>query len=163
MKSKVKLKVIAIVVVIAFVCSSTIITQHDVFAKKKKVTVVSRSETYCLGQGDNPTSPAKQIACCQDFTYSDGIEITWCSNCDNTQPPSNCGPRYVLKTTGTGGKVVNIPPIDTNVAPSTKVCPDNSAPDANGKCHPVTQGDSGIKEKGKNPRVQPLQIQGEQA
>jgi hypothetical protein len=43
----------------------------------------------------------------------------------------------------------NAPPPSTE---QTK-CPDGSAPDANGKCPPVTQGDSGIKgkEKSKGP------------
>jgi hypothetical protein len=140
--------IVIVILTVALICSSTIITQHDVLAKKKKVTVTNRGEISCFNVREGPV---KRLACCQDVTYSDGIEVRMCTICDSTQPPSNCGKPFILKTTNPGG-VVNIPPIDTNVAPSTKVCPDNSAPDADGKCPPVTQGDSGSKEKGKNPK-----------
>jgi hypothetical protein len=34
------------------------------------------------------------VTCCQDFTYSNGVTKTYCTDCDNTQPPSNCSQRY---------------------------------------------------------------------
>jgi hypothetical protein len=33
------------------------------------------------------------VYCCQTTTSDDGIEIRWCTMCDNTNPPSNCSPR----------------------------------------------------------------------
>ena len=35
------------------------------------------------------------VHCCQAETGSDGIEIIWCTLCDNTNPPSNCTPRVM--------------------------------------------------------------------
>jgi len=70
-----------------------------------------------------------QVKCC---AYIKGR--AWCTICDNTQPPSNCGPRYPPNGITDGG---NGPP--TNLAPP-KVCPDGSSPDASGVCPPVTQG-----------------------
>ncbi|SRR6266487_2899847 len=37
------------------------------------------------------------LLCCQTETDSTtGISINWCTWCDNTDPPSNCGPRFSL-------------------------------------------------------------------
>ena len=33
------------------------------------------------------------VTCCQTETGSDGIEIKYCTTCDDTNPPSNCTPR----------------------------------------------------------------------
>jgi hypothetical protein len=63
------------------------------------------------------------IECCDEIHGT-----VWCTTCDNTSPPTNCGPRYP-------GSIA--PP------PSTKTCPENTAVDANGNCAPVTQGPKG--------------------
>jgi hypothetical protein len=34
------------------------------------------------------------VHCCQTTTDDKGIEIHWCTLCDNTHPPSNCSPRH---------------------------------------------------------------------
>jgi hypothetical protein len=49
---------------------------------------VTRGPIECNNILDNDL-----IRCCQDETDSKGITITWCVVCDNTAPPSNCGPR----------------------------------------------------------------------
>src|SRR5919199_6398051 len=103
--------VISIVIsflVVVLVCSSSGIA--DVYARPK---VVSKGSIDCVGKGD-AGSPAKQIACCQDWKYSDGLEVTYCTACDNTDPPSNCGPRYILNQ---GPSNPPPPPPPTNVLP----------------------------------------------
>jgi hypothetical protein len=35
-----------------------------------------------------------KVSCCQKTTYTDGTSVTYCTDCDDTKPPSNCGPRY---------------------------------------------------------------------
>jgi hypothetical protein len=50
---------------------------------------VTRGPIECNNILDNDL-----IQCCQDETDSKGITITWCVNCDNTAPPSDCGPRF---------------------------------------------------------------------
>ncbi|HKO64143.1 MAG TPA: hypothetical protein VJU13_02995 [Candidatus Nitrosocosmicus sp.] len=56
------------------------------FAKKSKVT---KGPIECNNYLDNDL-----ITCCQTETDSKGVEIKYCTNCDNTVPPSNCTPRY---------------------------------------------------------------------
>lgn len=55
---------------------------------------------------DIPYAPPlpPQIECCQTVTDSEGIAITYCTLCDDTEPPSNCSPRYTVHqgTTTTG-------------------------------------------------------------
>jgi hypothetical protein len=70
--------------------------------------------------------------------------VTYCTTCDNTSPPSNCGPREkierhlpTIKTPPEPGSAGIIEQPPTNVAP-LKTCPDGSALDTNGKCLPNT-------------------------
>jgi hypothetical protein len=104
-----------ILLVISFLVVGLIYSSYsrsDVFAKPK----VTRGQVECSGKGD-PSNPAKRIKCCQTETDNKGIEIRWCTVCDNTDPPSNCGPRYQERrapTTGeanlpTGGGVIEQP------------------------------------------------------
>ena len=74
---------------------------------------------YGCAHGPNPL-PGRIICC----GLSHGIE--YCTTCDDTNPPSNCTPRYLRD-------------LFRSEAPP-KVCPDDSPPDANGACPPVTQG-----------------------
>lgn len=64
------------------------------------VTIIgSSSLTSVLAEGEVTIGPANCeefdtfVKCCAVETGSDGIEITYCTMCDNTNPPSNCGPR----------------------------------------------------------------------
>jgi hypothetical protein len=52
---------------------------------------VTRGQMTCteFGGGNN-------VACCQTETGKGGIEIRYCTACDNTNPPSNCLPRFQL-------------------------------------------------------------------
>jgi hypothetical protein len=110
--------------VITLIFSST--SSFYVFAKKKIV----KSSGYVCSSHDTGLAPGK-TRCCETFDYSDKTFATYCTDCDDTSPPSNCGPRFEVRQPGSE------PP--TNVAPP-KVCPDGSSPDANGVCPPVTQG-----------------------
>jgi hypothetical protein len=77
--------------------------------------------------------------CCQT-TSGNNILITYCTDCKDTEPPSDCGPRYESHE---GGSVT--PPVVSTEPPPVappKSCPDGSSPDANGVCPPVTQGSS---------------------
>ena len=74
---------------IAVISSATL---SNVLAKEKVV----RGKIECVGAGINPNSPALTIICCQTETgVSSGIEIRYCTRCDNTNPPSNCTPRWM--------------------------------------------------------------------
>jgi len=58
----------------------------------------------------------ERVQCCQTFKDSvECIEITYCTNCDNTKPPSNCLPRFTQSKGGvlsppTGNNTVTLPP-----------------------------------------------------
>jgi hypothetical protein len=61
----------------------------------------------------------ERVQCCQTFKDSvEGIEITYCTNCDNTKPPSNCLPRF---TQSRGG--VLPPPTGNNTVTKGGVLP----------------------------------------
>ena len=67
------------------------------------ITVIgSSSLTSVLAKGKLTMGPVKcgeitdeTVHCCATETGSDGIEIIWCTLCDNTNPPSNCTPRVM--------------------------------------------------------------------
>jgi hypothetical protein len=69
---------------IALILNST--SRFDVFAKPK----LTRGPIKCQVQPGAPNF----TECCQTETDKKGIEIRWCTICDNTDPPSHCGPRY---------------------------------------------------------------------
>ncbi len=79
-----------LVVALSFLALTLILGSLDSsdvgFAKKAKVT---RGPIEC----DDPDS-ANLIKCCQTETDSKGVEIKYCTICNGTDPPSNCGPRY---------------------------------------------------------------------
>jgi hypothetical protein len=106
----------------------------------------SRSNVALAAYKCDYVYPGVTVKCCDTITDDEGIEQRWCTLCDNTHPPSNCTPRYQDNSASGGGGdnqsvprppgTIEQPP--TNVAPSTKTCPDGSAPDANGNCPPPT-------------------------
>ena len=90
------------------------------------------------------------VECCQTQTDASGLEITYCTICSNTQPPSDCSPRYIkAEKSGNPLPPTNLlpppssspsPPLPPTNAlpPSTSqqtTCPNGLAPDANGNCH----------------------------
>ena len=125
-----------------------------VFAKSRGVT---RGPIECNNLPDNDL-----IKCCQTETDSKGVEITYCTICDNTAPPSDCGPRKPVSEiklppsdlptveqtpTVSQPKVLsgkNLSSLSTGTIeeqPSTTLqqqkttsCPDGSTPDAKGNC-----------------------------
>jgi hypothetical protein len=82
-------------IILIFSSSAT----YDTFALEK-------SSIRCIGKGNE--TPFKQVSCCQTWTYRGGLEIVYCTDCDNTNPPSNCGPRY------TSREGLPLPPIQPN-------------------------------------------------
>lgn len=87
-----KLATIVIIVTLAagIIFSSSL---SDVFAKGK----VTKGPLKCVDAltGSTPTpGVGEYVQCCRTETGSGGIEIRYCTNCNNTSPPSNCGPRY---------------------------------------------------------------------
>jgi len=66
------------------------------------ITIIGSSTlTNVLAKGKTTMGPlnceevSDFVNCCAVETGSDGIEITWCTICDNTNPPSNCSPRVM--------------------------------------------------------------------
>ena len=75
----------AIIVLTVAIISSSFLT--NVLAKKK----VTRGPIECRVDQDPDTKEyTGTITCCQKETDSEGIEITRCTVCDDTSPPSNC-------------------------------------------------------------------------
>jgi hypothetical protein len=61
-------------------------SRYDAFALKKGPIDCSTGLRY---------APYSIVAkCCQTETDDEGIEIKWCTFCENTNPPSDCGPRF---------------------------------------------------------------------
>jgi hypothetical protein len=126
------------------------------FAKSRGVT---RGPIECENTADNLV-----ITCCQTETDSKGVEIKYCTICENTSPPSNCEPRFEDKTrvklptsdlptveqtpTVSQSKVLsgkNLSSLSTGTIEEqqppttlqqqkTTTCPDGSTPDDNGNC-----------------------------
>jgi hypothetical protein len=118
-----------------------------VFAKQK----VTSSPVTCSPWGRYATG--YWVECCQTQTDASGLEITYCTICSNTQPPSDCGPRYIKaeKSCNPPNPLPpkNLPPPPSSSLPSPPLPPTNAlppsisqqttctnglAPDANGNC-----------------------------
>jgi hypothetical protein len=122
----------------AMVFSMSAMTLSDLAFGKKTVT-----EIECYPQDGKTRCCGSEVDDKLIYGYTG---VTYCTTCDNTTPPSNCTPSEkitkesqqptTLPEPGPPGTIEQPP---TNVAPS-KTCPDGSAPDADGKCPPVTQG-----------------------
>jgi hypothetical protein len=74
--------VVISILVVALIYGS--FPRSDLFA-----VIVERGLIDCV-----PFSNVDEVQCCQTETDDKGIEIKWCTDCVNTSPPSNCGPRY---------------------------------------------------------------------
>jgi hypothetical protein len=79
-------------------------TMSSVFAMPK---VVKKGDISCTRNGKDPViNPTKWIPCFQDFTYSDGVEATYWSAYENTNPTDgsiyaltlNMHPERITKT-----------------------------------------------------------------
>jgi hypothetical protein len=111
MPSKSVVLVIVSFLLVTLIYSS--VTKFNVFALKKYV-----GEIACFPKGALYLSEATQVTCCQNTYYQDGLVIRYCTDCDNTQPPSNCGPRYEANRGG-----VNPPGLPTPAGGATNALP----------------------------------------
>jgi hypothetical protein len=71
----------AVFVVVSFLLVTLI------FGTSASAKPIKKGPIHCGGYGENSATPAQQITCCQEFTYSNGVTKTYCTACDNTQPP----------------------------------------------------------------------------
>ena len=92
---------------IALIYSS--VAQFDAFAKPPKLGPI----TCHTGQG----LPPGQTECCQPTLSSvtGRVLLVFCTTCDDTNPPSNCSPRYL--TTGGAARTNVLPPSGNNTGP----------------------------------------------
>ncbi|MDR4491766.1 MAG: hypothetical protein R2685_12820 [Candidatus Nitrosocosmicus sp.] len=84
------------------------------FAEKK----ITRGPLNC-GIADEENG----VDCCQEEVDEDGINLMWCTHCNNINPPTDCGERYLATKpnphTGThsnGGKTLQQPDSSNNNA-----------------------------------------------
>ncbi len=83
----------------------------EIFAKPPKLGPI----TCHTGQG----LPPGQTECCQPTLSSvtGRVLLVFCTTCDDTNPPSNCSPRYL--TTGGAARTNALPPSGNNTGPIT--------------------------------------------
>jgi hypothetical protein len=87
------------------------------------------------------------VRCCANITDNKGETHRYCTDCTNSDPPSNCGPRYVVERLNppvsppTNALPPSPPPLSNALPPSSTSqsqqqtrCPDSSVSDANGNC-----------------------------
>jgi hypothetical protein len=117
----------------------------DVFARINKGAIV------CQPFSSNKT--INDVLCCQKQTdSSSGLEITYCTICADTVPPSNCGPRFTVRegSVNTTGVIAplgpNAPPTGNNAGtlpPPVSVI--KAPPGAIGNAtNPITASKSGV-------------------
>jgi hypothetical protein len=87
------------------------IVTFEVFAKPPKLGPI----TCHTGQG----LPPGQTECCQPTLSSvtGRVLLVFCTTCDDTNPPSNCSPRYL--TSGGAAQTNVLPPSGNNTGPIT--------------------------------------------
>jgi hypothetical protein len=118
-----------VLVIIAFIVVVLICSSYSQPALAKAIAISGITCQTNLGL-------SLKVECCQSFR--DGkIETLWCTQCDNTVPPSNCGPRYqanrgVANPTGVPTPAGNaLPPPGSDTGPTIKVPPGvNALPNA---------------------------------
>jgi len=144
----------AIIILTITIISSSSLT--NVLAKAK----VTKGPIECEKVIDYTTHDYNgQIECCQTETDSKGVEIKYCTVCDDTAPPSNCSPREqvreiksllsdlpAVERNPTVSPPRDHPPLatenlqqlpTTTLQQQTELCPAGSAPDAKGNCSNV--------------------------
>jgi hypothetical protein len=87
------------------------VAKSEVFAKPPKLGPI----TCHTGQG----LPPGQTECCQPTLSSvtGRVLLVFCTTCDDTNPPSNCSPRYL--TTAGAARTNALPPSGNNTGPIT--------------------------------------------
>ena len=108
---------------------------YSPFSRPKRVLAAYSCENF----GD------LTVRCCDNITDSKGETHRYCTQCTNSDPPSNCGPRYIDERHSPTSPPTNIlppslPPPPKNALPpsTTQTCPDGSTPDAKGNCPTTT-------------------------
>ncbi|HET6588648.1 MAG TPA: hypothetical protein VFG45_00620 [Candidatus Nitrosocosmicus sp.] len=99
---------VSIMIIYTLVLLLPIMTVGPVAYAEKKIT---RGAVNC-GIADEENG----VDCCQEEVDEDGINLMWCTHCNNINPPSDCGERYLATKpnphTGThsnGGKTLQQP------------------------------------------------------
>ena len=109
-------------VVISFLAIALILNssyRFDVFAKPK----LTRGPISCAPLINDD----RLVRCCQTQTDSAGLELTYCTFCDNTNPPSNCSPRTKpLREQPPEQPPKSLPPVVTTEPPSVAPPPKGS-------------------------------------
>lgn len=127
----------AIFVVISFLLVVLVFSLY--FMPHMQETKAAQS---CVSVGKGSQSGLEYARCCDTQTDEEGIGITWCTICqmDPSGDVHDCGPRYQL---GEGPVNPTVPPTNEqppppqppkSALPPSTICPDGSAPDANGNC-----------------------------
>jgi hypothetical protein len=97
----VKSKFIKGVSIIVFVLASVWLISFYSFLLSFAKSVESQGSIICTGYDDDLiTNSAKKITCCQNATELKGLEIRYCTDCDNNSILSNCGQPYEMKDDG---------------------------------------------------------------
>jgi hypothetical protein len=143
----------AVIVVVITFLSVVLIFNHSfsVLALPPNTNPIS---CHIISNSASASHPNGITECCQRV----GTYVTfgsWCTKCDNTNPPSNCGPRYCGEgncnpySIGPVGNSKSTPPPPPNALQSpsqqqqtTKTCPNGLAPDANSNCPTSTTNQS---------------------
>ncbi|HET7147551.1 MAG TPA: hypothetical protein VFI73_03545 [Candidatus Nitrosopolaris sp.] len=80
-------------VVLGVACFLSVVVILSLYSIPAVSARISRGPISCTPHGVG--APGPQVLCCQTETDSaTGISINWCTLCDDTEPPSNCGPRF---------------------------------------------------------------------
>lgn len=133
---------------ILLICN--LISPLGVFAESKKGPVGC---TPIAGSAPSSKSDIPgEIRCCQTSTDSEGIEITTCTVCDDTNPPSNCTHPFTIREGSVASNIGTVQPSTTPPPPSnethinnqpgnigtmqplTTTCPNGLTSNVNGKC-----------------------------
>src|SRR6266487_4679631 len=117
MPSKAVVFVLASFLLLVLVCS--IYSKPVVLAKPVSKGPITCETVYHPGGSPSAPSTSLTVECCQTSVDQEGIEITTCTTCDNTNPPSNCSPPYtvrgVVNPTGQPNPAGNALPPSNNI------------------------------------------------
>jgi len=112
---------VLVLIVTSFVIVTLIFSLYsvpDVFARIKYGNII------CIAGVGPKGATVGEVGCCQTQTdTTNGLEIKYCTICADTQPPSQCGPRFSVRGSSQG----SLSPVgNTTIAPSTGKFPPGS-------------------------------------
>ncbi|HET7149138.1 MAG TPA: hypothetical protein VFI73_11635, partial [Candidatus Nitrosopolaris sp.] len=132
-------------VVVGVACFLTVVVILSLYSIPSVSAKSSKGPIACSPSGltrGGEGSTIKQVRCCQTSTDSEGITVTYCTYCDDTDPPSNCGPRFIAH----GGGNTTVGPTQTgNGLPNTGAIPNGQTgqPDHLGTALPSSGNNTG--------------------